>query len=146
MRPEIYRKLNRNPGDPLFLPATLGILDATADFDPRRATTTVITPGASHIENTLVGSLRELAPETRDALEESARKRGLPLPKQFAVSEILIRMLLRDPGLQLRSGAHVDELSKEQTSIDTSERLFVDFITHLNAIATRDSARVAEAR
>src|SRR5688572_20127880 len=27
LRPEIYLKLNRDPGDPLFLPATLGIID-----------------------------------------------------------------------------------------------------------------------
>ncbi len=144
MRPEIYLKLNRTPGDPLFLPATLGILDATADFEPRRTTINVITPGASHIENTLVGSLRELAPATRKALEESSRKRGVPLPKQFAVSEILIQMLIRDPSLELRSGAHVDELSKEQTSVDTSERLFSEFVVHLNSIATRDAnAQVA---
>jgi hypothetical protein len=143
LRPEIYRKLNRNPGDPLFLPATLGILDATDDFNPRRTSITVITPGSSHIENTLVGSLRELAPATREALEESARKRGVPLPEQFAVSEILIRMLLRDPDLKLRTGAHDDELSKEQTSVDTSERLFVEFVTHLNTIAARDASKTA---
>ena len=144
LRPEIYLKLNRTPGDPLFLPATLGILDATSGFNPRRTSINVLTPGASHIENTLVGSLRELAPETRQALEDSARKRGVPLPKQFAVSEILIQMLIRDPGLELRSGAHVDELSKEQTSTDTSERLFAEFVTHLNSIAARDAgAQVA---
>src|SRR5688500_1286865 len=36
LRPEIYRRPNRDPGDKLFLPATRGIIDATDDFDCRR--------------------------------------------------------------------------------------------------------------
>lgn len=137
LRPEIYLRLNRNPGDKLFLPATLGIIDATDTFDPKRSTTTVITPGASHIETTLVGSLRELAPATREALETAAAERGIQLPPKFAVSEMLIQMLTRDPHLQLRTGAHVETLSREQTTPEASERLFHAFITHLDAIAAR---------
>jgi hypothetical protein len=140
LRPEIYRKLNPNNGDKLFLPATRGILDATDTFDPKRTTTTVITPATSHIETTLVGSLRELAPETRTALEAAAKKRSLELPKQFAVSEMLIQMLLRDPQLQLRTGAHVEELSKVQTSPETSERIFKAFVDHLGSLAARNAA------
>jgi hypothetical protein len=139
LRPEIYRKLNREPGDKLFLPATRGIIDATDQFDEKRSTTTVITPGTSHIETTLVGSVRELAPATREAVEAAAKKRGITLPKQFAVSEMLIQMLLRDRQLQLRTGAHVEELSKEQTSPEASEKLFKSFVAHLNYVAARDS-------
>lgn len=138
LRPEIYLKLNRNPGDKLFLPPTLGVLDATDDFDPRRTSIDIINPADSHIENTLVGSLRELAPVTRDAIEASARKRGVKLYKQFAVSELLIRMLIRDPQLELRIASPTDELSKEQTSTQTSERLFTAFVAHLNYVAGRD--------
>jgi hypothetical protein len=148
LRPEIYLKLNRDPGDPLFLPATLGIIDATDAFDPSRTRVTVITPVSSHIENTLVGSLRELAPATRTALAAAAKEHDVTLPKQFAVSEILIMMILRDPELQLQSGADFTEvLSKEQTSAATSERIFKSFVDHLNYIAARDgkveSARAA---
>jgi hypothetical protein len=148
LRPEIYLKLNRDPGDPLFLPATLGIIDATDSFDPSRTRVTVITPVSSHIENTLVGALRELAPSTRKALEAAAKEHDVTLPKQFAVSEILIMMILRDPELQLQSGADFTEvLSKEQTSAATSERIFKAFVDHLNYIAARDekqeSARAA---
>jgi hypothetical protein len=139
LRPEIYLKLNRETGDKLFLPATRGIIDATDDFDQQKATSTVITPGHSQIETTLVGSLKELAPATRDALAEAAKKRGVTLPKQFAVSEMLIQMLLRAPDLQLRTGAHVEELSKAQTSPETSERLFKSFVTHLDFIAARNT-------
>lgn len=139
LRPEIYLKLNRETGDKLFLPATRGIIDATDDFDQKKATSTVITPGNSQIETTLVGSLKELAPSTRDALAEAAKKRGVTLPKQFAVSEMLIQMLLRAPGLELRTGSHVEELSKAQTTPEASEQLFRAFVTHLDFIAARNS-------
>jgi len=146
LRPEIYLKLNHDPGDPLFLPATLGIIDATDAFDPTRTRVTVITPASSHIENTLVGSLRELAPATRKALTAAAKDHGVTLPKQFAVSEILIMMILRDPDLQLQSGGDFTEvLSKEQTSVATSEKLFKSFVDHLNYIAARDG-KVGSAR
>jgi hypothetical protein len=139
LRPEIYLKLNRDPGDKLFLPATRGIIDATDDFDPKKSNVTVITPGTSQIETTLVGALRELAPATREAIEAAAKKRDVTLPKQFAISEMMIQMLLRDPKLELRTGAHVEELSKAQTSADASERLFKAFVTHLDFTAARDS-------
>jgi hypothetical protein len=138
LRPEIYLKLNRDPGDKLFLPATKGIIDATPDFDPKKNNSTVITPGSSHIETTLVGSLRELAPATREAIAGAAKKRALTLPKQFAISEMLIEMLTRDPQLDLRTGEHVEELSKEQTSPEASERLFKAFVSHLDFVAARE--------
>lgn len=139
LRPEIYRTLNRDPGDKLFLPPTRGILNATADFDPKRNHVTVITPGTSQIETTLVGGLRELAPATRDAIKEAATKRGIKLPSQFAISEMLIRMLTRDPALILRTGTHVEELSKVQTEPSASERLFKAFVAHLDFVAARDT-------
>ena len=138
LRPEIYLKLNRDTGDKLFLPATRGIIDATELFDPKKNPITVITPGASQIETTLVGSLRELAPATRDAVESAAKARNVKLPSQFAVSEMFIKMLLRDPQLELRTGAWVEELSKVQTSARASERIFNAFVDHLNYAAARD--------
>jgi hypothetical protein len=139
LRPEIYRKLNREPGDKLFLPATRGIIDATDDFNPDRTHVTVITPGNSQIETTLVGSLRELAPATRDAITAAAKKRDLTLPKQFAISEMMIQMLTRDSNLVLRTGAYVEELSKVQTAPNASERLFKTFVSHLDFVAARDT-------
>jgi hypothetical protein len=139
LRPEIYLKLNREPGDKLFLPATRGIIDATDDFDPKKSNVTVITPGTSQIETTLVGALRELAPATRDAITAAAKKKDVTLPTQFAISEMMIRMLVRDPKLELRTGAHVEELSKVQTPADASERLFKTFVSHLDFVAARDA-------
>lgn len=148
LRPQIYRRLNRRPGDRLFLPATHGILDASRRFDPETNDVTVITPAKSHIETTLVGSLSELSPATRAQLCDAALARGIELPQRFAISEMMIRMLLRDPSLELRTGAHVDELSGEQTSAEMSERLFRAFVAHLDQVAdhvvTSSSRRVVE--
>ncbi|HEX2834314.1 MAG TPA: hypothetical protein VHW00_14995 [Thermoanaerobaculia bacterium] len=144
LRPEIYRKLDRNNGDKLFLPATRGILDATDAFDEKRTRVTVITPGTSRIETTVVGSMKELTPATRTALTTAAKRHGVTLPKQFAISEMLIQMLLRSDDLVLRTGAHVEELSKVQTTPDFSEKLFRAFTRHLEQIAER-SARTSGA-
>lgn len=140
LRPEIYLKLNRNNGDKLFLPATRGIIDASDLFDPKRNDITVITPGASQIETTVVGRIGELAPATRKALEAAAKERGVALPGQFAVSEMFIKMLTRDPSLELRTGAWVEQLSKVQTSPQGSERIFGAFLSHLDAVAGRGAA------
>jgi hypothetical protein len=147
LRPEIYRRLNREPGDKLFLPATRGIIDATDDFDPRRNNVQIITPAKSNIETTLVGAIRELAPSTREALTDAAKSRELKLPKQFAISEMLIQMLLRDPALRLKVGEaeYVEELSKDQTSPEASEKLFDEFVAHLNFIAAREAKQAGTA-
>lgn len=140
LRPQIYRKLDRNSGDRLFLPATRGIIDASETFDPESSSVTVVTPGASHIETTLVGALRELPPGTRAALEHAARARGLELPRQFAISEMLIQIVTRDPQLELRRGGHVEELSSTQSSAEVSETIFRSFVRHLEAAGRTDSA------
>jgi hypothetical protein len=145
LRPEIYRKLNREPGDKLFLPATRGIIDASDVFEPKRNAITVITPGASQIETTLVGSLREFAPSTRKAIQAAAKASDVKLPSQFAISEMFIKMLLRDPGLELRTDAWVEELSKVETSPHTSERIFEAFVAHLNSVAAGEAEAVKTA-
>ena len=140
LRPEIYLKLDRDNGDKLFLPATRGIIDASDLFDPKRNDIVVITPGASQIETTLVGRISELAPATRKALAAAAKERDVTLPAQFAVSEMFIKMLTRDPSLELRTGAWVEELSKVQTSPHASERIFDAFRSHLDFVAARESS------
>lgn len=135
LRPQIYRRLNRNSGDKLFLPASHGIVDASRSFDPKQSCVTVLTPAESQIETMLIGSLRELTPATREILEAAAIRRGIELPRRFAISEMLIHMLLRDPRLELRTGAHVEELSRAQSSPEASEELFRAFVAHLDRLA-----------
>ena len=137
LRPEIYRNLDPNPGDKLFLPATCGIFGASPEFNARRSGVTVLTAEQSQIEATLVGSLRELAPATRKALQNSAKERGIKLPNQFAVSEMLIRMLLRDQNLTLRAGASITEMSETMSTHATSEQLFDRFVEYLRDATAR---------
>jgi hypothetical protein len=137
LRPEIYTTLNRNPGDKLFLPPTRGIIDASPQFDPLRSRVTVITPGESHIETTLVGSIAELKPATRRAIAAAAKSRSIDPPKQFAISDMMVQMLLRDPRLALTTNQYVEEMSKKIQPVDESERLFTKFVKHLNAVAAK---------
>jgi hypothetical protein len=140
LRPEIYTTLNPNPGDQLFLPPTRGIIDASPQFDPLRSRVTVITPGESHIETTLVGSIAELKPATRRAIAAAARSRSIEPPKQFAISDMMVQMLLRDPRLALTTNRYVEALSKEIQPVDESERLFTKFVKHLNTVAAKRKA------
>jgi hypothetical protein len=139
LRPTIVRSLDPHPGDKLFLPATCGIVDASADYDIGRSHITVATPASSHIETTLAGSVRELAPVTRRVLEISAKAHGVTLPKEFAVSDLLMQILLRDSRLQLATGAYVDELSKEIHPESMSEGLYNSFISWLNSVAAKEA-------
>ena len=138
LRPMIYTALDPNPGDKLFLPATCGILNASASFDPSSTHVVVLTPVSSHIETSLVGKVRELAPSTRRLITASASARRVKAPVQFAVSDMLIQILLRDPRLQVTTGVHVDALSKTISPEDVSEGLFDSFVAYLNSLAANE--------
>jgi hypothetical protein len=139
MRPYIYNELDPWNGDKLFLPATCGIVNASPDFDPSHSAMTLMRPESSHIETTLVGSVRELAPATRRAILSSAKSLHIKPPTQFAVSDIMMQMLVRDPQLLLVANSAVDDLSKEIAPVDRSEHLFRRFVTYLNAVAAREN-------
>jgi hypothetical protein len=139
LRPYIYSELDPYNGDRLFLPATCGIVNASANFDPtRNAAVTILTPQSSHIETTLVGSVRELAPRTRAAILASAKALGIAPPAQFAVSDMMVQMLTRDDRLELAANHYVEELSGEMKPADSSEQLFTRFVKFLNAAAARE--------
>jgi len=146
LRPEIYNTLNPNPGDKLFLPPTRGIINASTGFDPLRSTVTIITPGESHIETTLVGNIKELKPATRTAILASAKARGVAPPKEFAISDMMVQMLLRDQSLALVANSYVEAISKKVQPADESERLFARFVRYVNAVATRQKATPASLR
>jgi hypothetical protein len=138
LRPSIYLNLDPLNGDKLFLPATCGILGASSGFDPMSSRVTIITPASSHIEMTVVGSVRELAPATRKAIFRAAESISIEKPKQFAVSDLLMEMVLRSPVLRLRIGGGVDALSREKDPEAVSERLFNSFLRHLDMLARRE--------
>ena len=137
LRPAIYNRLDPNNGDKLFLPATKGIVDASTDFVASRSAVMIITPQSSHIETTLVGKLPELSASARRAIIESARSLGIAPPKEFAVSDMMVAMLTRDPKLQLTAGSYVDALNREIASVDRSEQLFRKFVRYVNGVAAK---------
>ncbi|HSY51190.1 MAG TPA: hypothetical protein VLC46_20455 [Thermoanaerobaculia bacterium] len=137
LRPTIYNQIDRNNGDKLFLPATKGIIDASPDFVASRSAVTIITPQSSHIETTLVGELRELSPSARRGVIESARTLGIDPPKEFAVSDMMVEMLTRDPALQLAAGSYVDQLNRNAAPVDRSEKLFRNFVRFVNSVAAK---------
>jgi len=138
LRPYIHDELDVFNGDRLFLPATCGIVNASPWFDDSLSAVTVVTPESSHIETTLVGSIKELAPATRRAIEQSARALHVTPPVDFAISDIMMQILTRDSQLELAVNHAVDELSPEIQPADRSEELFKRFKTYLNAVAMRE--------
>jgi hypothetical protein len=147
LRPAIYNQLDPNNGDKLFLPATKGIVNASPDFVASRSAVTIITPQSSHIETTLVGKVAELSTTSRRAIIESARSLGIVPPKEFAVSDMMVAMLTRDPQLRLDSGFYVDELSRDTAPVDRSEQMFKKFVRFINRVSAKQyPAKVARPR
>ncbi len=145
LRPEIYARLDPYNGDKLFLPPTCGIVDATDDFEAGRNVVTIVRPAESHIETTLVGRIAELAPATRRALLASAKAKGIKLPREFAISDLMVQMLTRDRRLKLVANTPVEEMSKEILTQDRSEENFKKFVTYMTAAGIRDSRGAAPA-
>ncbi|HEV2719520.1 MAG TPA: hypothetical protein VG323_05845 [Thermoanaerobaculia bacterium] len=137
LRPDIYNALDPYNGDKLFLPATCGITNASEGFDAVRSPVMIITPSSSHIETTLVGNVKELAPAARKAILDSAKGQWIRPPTEFAVSDMMVQMLTRDAHLKLAANRYVDQLSRQIQPQDTSERNFHRFVTYVNAVAAR---------
>ena len=146
LRPYIHNQLDPNNGDKLFLPATCGIVDASPWFDDSLSPVTVITPESSHIETTLVASLRELNIGTRKLIAASAAAQHIALPRQFAVSDVMMQILTRDSKLELAVNHVVEQLSPVMQPQNRSEELFVRFKTYLNAVAAREGGEQDIAR
>jgi len=138
LRPSIYKSLDPNNGDKLFLPATCGIINASDPFDPTQSPVMIITPQSSHIETTVVGATKELPVATRRAILAAAKAQWVKPPVEFAVSDMMAQMITRDPKLELAANTYVDRLSRQMTTEDRSELLFRKFLTYLNAVTARE--------
>ena len=136
LRPSIYRALDRENGDKLFLPATCGIVDATPKWDETSSRVTILTPASSHIEMTVVGAIKEIPIRARKIV--LAASPGLTSKSEFAISDLMMQMLTQDENLQLRVGAGVDALSSEKNPEDASEKLFARFLRKLDRLARRE--------
>jgi len=133
-RPEIYNALDRNARDPLFLPATLGFLDASPGFDPKRSSVVIIRRADNLKENTTEGTAADLSPAARRALGL-----GDGRAVRFVVTDLFVQMLAGDPSLRLTSGGYVTDMMLENPSNARSERLYRRFVRLVDALAGRKS-------
>ena len=138
-RPEIYKTLNPRPGDRLFLPATLGIVNASANYDPTTSKIIVVRRAESEIETTSDGYTSELSPRARTILGLDKPARGRESPNlHFVVSNLLIQMLIHDPRLKLTASGYANAKSRTDLSNAESEVLFERFLSYINQVAERE--------
>ena len=133
-RPGIYKALDPAPEEPLFLPPTLGILQASARFDPETSRSTLLRRRESNLESLMEGKASEFSNLTRGALrlDES-------VDAPFVVSTMLIQMLLGDPELELTTEGYVETLSRKDFTAQERERLFLRFVDYVNGVALQET-------
>jgi len=134
-RPEIYNTLDRTTRDPLFLPPTLGIVDASPDFDPSTSKVAIVRRADNLKENTSEGNVAELSPAARRALgfDDVRASRAV----RFVVSDLFVQMLTADPKLLVTSGGYVTEITLERPDNERSDRFYSRFVKLLDQVATR---------
>jgi hypothetical protein len=140
-RPEIYYALDTHNGDPLFLPATRGIVNAAPDFRASERDLRVVYPATSRLEAANEVYVREFAPPTVALLYADERAAGGSADAsrtRFVVSDAFIAMLFNDSRLGLTAGGYVEEKSAGASAASESESLVQRFIALVNETAARD--------
>ena len=131
LRPAIYHTLDRAR---LFLPATLGIMNARSrnleDTGLR-----FLVRADSHIESLSVGSTAELSSSTLHVLGLTSGE-----PMRFVVSDMFVQLVTRDPALDLREAKPVNRLKLITPEDEYAEDLFKRFVEHLDRLATSEQA------
>src|SRR5262245_61228404 len=140
-RPEIYKKLDMSVKDPTVLPATLGVINASAKFDPSKSSVELVRRTDSRLEQTSEGQYHELPESVRRAL-------GLPdSTKPFTVSNMFIQTIVRDDRLQVTSTGYVRKISKDTESEPDNEAIFQSFLKFLDDLASdRDPSMSVDRR
>ena len=129
LRPAIHDTLDQ---ERLFLPATLGIMNA-AGGDTVDARLRILARADSHIEGVTVARTNELSPSTLRALGLMDAK-----PMTFVVSDIFVQLVTRDPSLDLREATPVDRLKRITPGDAVAESLFARFVERLDRLATSE--------
>jgi hypothetical protein len=132
-RPEIYSVLVPNLDEPLFLPATLGIVHASAGFEPAQTKTTLLRRKQSNLETLIEGSIAEFDPAARALLRRGPREGD-----GFVVSSMLIQLLLGDPELELTAEGYETTVSRADYSKEEREQMFARFLHYVNEVAARE--------
>ena len=128
-RPEIYGEIDVAARDPLFLPATRGIVNSSPGFDPTKSEVSILRRAGSLKENAMEGFIADLSPTARQAL-------GMPWGR-FVVSDLFMQLLLRDSEVQLTSSGYEVELSRANPLNSRSDAIYKRFVTLLDEAAQR---------
>jgi hypothetical protein len=141
-RPQIYRAIDRHTRDPLFLPATMGYVDASPRFDPAKTTVRIAYPAKSGLETINYGDTAEFAVQTRSVLGNEKTKQ-VAAPWQhglaFTISDILAQLLIRDPQLKLNTTGFVTTKSSQKFADAESEAIYQRFLKFIDHVAATES-------
>jgi hypothetical protein len=135
-RPENYQTVTAGEGNRLFEPATLGVINASKDFDPSQSEIAVGRRAESRLEVINECHLSEFSPATRAALLSVSG--GLSGTTRIAVPEMLIQLVLNDEQLHLASEGFEVEKSRAETNDNYREHLISRFLRYVNAVAAKE--------
>src|SRR5262249_52750914 len=128
----------KGEGNRLFEPPTLGIINASPDYDATRASMIFVRRTESHIELINECLLAEFSPATQAAVAGIVAKDKTG--NKIAVPEILIQLLLRDDSLHLVAGGSETEISRVETNENYREKLITRFLKFVNSVADRKNS------
>lgn len=139
-RPEIYLTIDRKAKDPLFLPATLGIIDASPGYNPAASSVVMARRAnnfiemSSHEDATSFSEKAKAALGMRGGSTNGAQPRS---PERFLVSYVVAQLLLQDSSLRLITTGYDRKLSEARLSSAKRERLIEQFFAFIEDVATR---------
>ena len=136
-RPENYRTVRADPGNPLFEAPTLGIINASRDFNPAKSSITMARRAESHLEVINECSLSELSPGAVAELTEDSNS-DLKPSSRIAVPEMLIQLLLKDDELRLVLWGSEIEKSRAETTNKIRESLINRFFDLVDSLSRNE--------
>jgi hypothetical protein len=133
-RPGNYRTVRADAGNRLFEPPTLGIINASRDFDPALSSIAIARRAESHLEVINECNLSEMSPGTVAQLVQDSNN-GLTAASRIAVPEMLIQLLLKDDELRLVWWGSEIEKSGAETNDTLREGLINRFIDLVDGLS-----------
>jgi len=141
-RPENFHTVRAGEGNRLFEPATLGVINASADFDWAQSEVIAGRRAESHLEVINECHISEFSSRVRAALVAGSNGR-LKATTLIAVPEMLIELLVQDERLKLVSEGFEVERSSAETDEVYRERLISRFLSFINEVVARGAGRPA---
>jgi len=137
LRPERFHELTPVEGNPLWEPATLGIINSSKQFDASEMSVTIGRRAESHIEIINECHISEFSPSVRSVLSSTSNAR-LQSGTRIAVPEMLIQLLLADQRLNLVSEGFEVVKSADETNDAYREQLITRFLRFVNGVAEKE--------